>query len=93
MDKTINDKLIYISNDDTQTYLFCRLKLLVEKFRTKYSKFSKSIQTNMTHILGIKLGVPEKFTIEYFPPPCTNYFQQPFHFMATFTCLKQGHYC
>ena len=30
------DKIMYIPNDDTQIYLFCRLKLVVEKevFRT-----------------------------------------------------------
>ena len=31
-DKTMHDKLIYISNDDIQNYPFCR-KLLIEKFR------------------------------------------------------------
>ena len=30
--KTMNDKLMYISNDDKQNYPFCNLKLLVEKF-------------------------------------------------------------
>ena len=40
------DKLIYIPNDDTQNYPFCRLKLLVETFkhsslRTNQSKFTK----------------------------------------------------
>ena len=31
-DKTIADKLIYTSKDDTQNYPFCRLKLVVEIF-------------------------------------------------------------
>ena len=31
-DKTIADKLIYISNDDTQNYPFCRLQSVVETF-------------------------------------------------------------
>ena len=31
-DKTIDDKLMYISNNDKQNYLFCRLQSLVETF-------------------------------------------------------------
>ena len=31
-DKTVANKLMYISNDDTQNYPFCRLKLVVETF-------------------------------------------------------------
>ena len=31
-DKTMTDKLMYIPNDDTQNYPFCRLKLVVETF-------------------------------------------------------------
>ena len=39
------DKLMYIPNDDTQNYPFCRLQLLVKMFghstfRTKQSKFN-----------------------------------------------------
>ena len=49
------DELIYIPNYDSQNYLFCRLKLLVETFEhstllTKQSKFTEvpkiSKQTN-----------------------------------------------
>ena len=29
-DKTMGDKMMYILNDDTQNYPFCRLKLVVE---------------------------------------------------------------
>ena len=29
---TMADKLIYIPNDETQNYLFCRLKLVVNTF-------------------------------------------------------------
>ncbi len=28
-DKTMTDKLMYIPNDDTQNYLFCRLQLVI----------------------------------------------------------------
>ena len=28
MDKTIADKLMYVPNDDTQNYSFCRLQLV-----------------------------------------------------------------
>ena len=31
-DETMADKLMYISNDDTQNYPFCRLQLAVETF-------------------------------------------------------------
>ena len=31
-DETIANKLMYIPNDDTQNYLFCSLKLVVEMF-------------------------------------------------------------
>ena len=31
-DKTIANKLMYIPNEDTQNYLLCRLKLVVETF-------------------------------------------------------------
>ncbi len=31
-DKTMADKLIYIPNDDTKKYPFCRFKLVVETF-------------------------------------------------------------
>ena len=31
-DKTMDDKLLWISNDDKQNYLFSRLKLVFEKF-------------------------------------------------------------
>ena len=31
-DKTMADKLMYISNDDTQNYPFSRLQLVVEMF-------------------------------------------------------------
>ena len=31
-DKTMADKLMYIPNDDTNNYPFCRLKLVVETF-------------------------------------------------------------
>ena len=30
MDKTMDDKLIYITNDDKQDYPFCRLRSMVE---------------------------------------------------------------
>ena len=29
----MDDKFMYIPNDDTQNYLFCRLKLVVETFK------------------------------------------------------------
>ena len=29
-DKTVAEKLMYIPNDDTQNYLFCRLQIVVE---------------------------------------------------------------
>ena len=32
-DKTMADKLMYIPNDDTQNYPFCRLKFVVEMFQ------------------------------------------------------------
>ena len=32
-DKTMADNLMYIPNDDIQSYPFCRLKLVVETFR------------------------------------------------------------
>ena len=40
------DKLMYITNDDTQNYHFCRLKLVVETFEhstwlTNQSKFTE----------------------------------------------------
>ena len=40
------DKLIYIPNDDAQNYPFCRLKLMVERFKhstyeTNQSKFNE----------------------------------------------------
>ena len=43
---TIADKLIYIPNDDTQNYPFCRLKFVVETFEhsikiTNQSNFTK----------------------------------------------------
>ena len=31
-EKTMADKLMYIPNDDTEYYPFCRLKLVVETF-------------------------------------------------------------
>ena len=31
-DKTMADKLVYILNDDTQNYPFCRSQLMCEKF-------------------------------------------------------------
>ena len=34
-DKTIADKLMYIPNDDTQNYLFCRLKLVFKHLNTQ----------------------------------------------------------
>ena len=33
-DKTMADKLMYIPNDDTNNYPFCRLKLLVQSLDT-----------------------------------------------------------
>ena len=41
-DKTMDDKLMYIPNYDTQNYLFCTLKLVVKTFEhlTNQSKFS-----------------------------------------------------
>ena len=46
MDKTIADKLMYITNYDTQNYPISRLKLVVETFKvstlwSNYSKFTK----------------------------------------------------
>ena len=32
-DKTMSNKLIYIPNDNTQNYPFCRLQLVVESFK------------------------------------------------------------
>ena len=48
-DKAMADKFMYISNNDIQNYLFCRLQLLVETFghstlSTNESKFNKSPQ-------------------------------------------------
>ena len=45
----MDDKLIYIPNDDIQNYSLCRLQLVVETFGhsaswTKQSKFNKSPQ-------------------------------------------------
>ena len=42
-DKTITDKLMYISNDVTQNYFFCRLQLVIETFghSTKWTNESK----------------------------------------------------
>ena len=47
MDKTMADKLMYIPNDDTRNFPFCRLKLVVETFghstlSTNQSKFNKN---------------------------------------------------
>ena len=46
MDKTMANKLMYIPNEDTQKYPFCRLKFVVETFEhsteeTKQSKITK----------------------------------------------------
>ena len=41
MDKTMADKLIYILNDDTQNYPFCKLKLVVETLDTQLNKTTK----------------------------------------------------
>ena len=48
--KTIANKLMYMYNNDTQNYTFCRLQLVVETFRnstqwTKQSKFNRSPQS------------------------------------------------
>ena len=40
-DKTMEDKLIYIPNDDKHNYPFCWLKLLVEKFDSNQYKILK----------------------------------------------------
>ena len=50
MDKTMAHKLMYIPNDATQNYLFCRLELVVEtsghsNIRTKQLKFNKGPQS------------------------------------------------
>ena len=36
--KSMADKLMHISNDDTQNYPFCRLHLVVESFDTQPNK-------------------------------------------------------
>ena len=46
-DKTMADTLMYVPNDDTQNFLFCRLQLGIETFGhstlcTYQSKFNKS---------------------------------------------------
>ena len=39
MDKTMADKLIYMSaNDDTQNYHFCKLKLIFENFNNQLNE-------------------------------------------------------
>ena len=50
MDKTMVDTLMYIPNDDTQNYTFCKLQLVVEMFErftcwTNQSKFIRSPQS------------------------------------------------
>ena len=51
MDKTMADKLIYTPNvnSNTQNYLFCRLKLVVETFDTQLKKSTNqnSLKTKM----------------------------------------------
>ena len=50
MDKTMADKLMYIPNDYTQNYPFCRLQVVVKTFghstyRINQSKFNKCPQS------------------------------------------------
>ena len=54
LNKTIADKLMYIPNDDTQRYSFCRFKSVVETFEhpkqlISQSKFIKSSHINNIH--------------------------------------------
>ena len=42
-DKTINDKLMYIQNDDTQNYTFCGLQLVVETFGHSTKQYSLKV--------------------------------------------------
>ena len=37
-EKTMADQLMYIPNDDTQNFSFCRLKLVVETFETHHNE-------------------------------------------------------
>ena len=52
MNKTMCDKLIYITNNDKQNYPFCRLKLLVEKFG--HCSFIPTNQDTVYKILLLK---------------------------------------
>ena len=47
MDKTMADKLMYIPNDNTQNYHFCRIKLMVAKFdhSTKLTNQKNSLKS------------------------------------------------
>ena len=40
-DKTMDNKSIYIPNDDTQNYYFCSFKIFIEKIACNQSKLLK----------------------------------------------------
>ena len=48
------NKLMYISNDDTQNY-FCILKLVVETLNTKLNKSTKSKFTNVLKVVDQRI--------------------------------------
>ena len=58
------DKLMFIPNDDTQNYLFCRFKLVVETFehsiflinQSKFTKVSKVVKPTNKKTLLSNLG-------------------------------------
>ena len=57
------DKWMYIPNDDSQNYPFCRLQLVVESFYTQLGKptnqnLLKVPKVNKVHKMFIKLWVP-----------------------------------
>ena len=52
----MDDKLIYIPNDDTQNYPFCRLQLVVKTFglpTNQNSKKGNKLQNVIIRLLGL----------------------------------------
>ena len=62
-DKTMAYKLMYIPDDDTQNYPFCRLKFVIETFNTYLNRtINQKVPKVVSQLMGkryLKLWGPE----------------------------------
>ena len=71
------DELIYITNDDTQNYLFCKLQLLDNMFETQFYELTIPYSMKVPKVIKLK---NKKAFLKRLWDKCNNQPNVPFLF-------------